>query len=172
MVSLDGFIEAPDPSYYWHNWNDEMAAYMMDFFGKVDTFIYGRKSYEDMIAYWPPLKDEFANIMNQTPKLVYSRTLEKAKWNSTLVREVSKSHILKLKQTPGKDIVLFAGADLAASFSAHGLIDEYRLIFNPIVLGGGKPLFQDVSKPFSLKLQETLEFECGNVLLIYNNNLK
>jgi dihydrofolate reductase len=167
MVSLDGYIEGRDPSYNWHNWNEEMAAYMMDFFGKVDTFIYGRKSYEDMVAYWPPLEDDFANIMNQTPKLVYSRSLEEAVWNATLVREVSVSHIQKLKQEPGKDIVLFAGADLAASFMEKNLIDEYRLIINPLVLGGGKPLFKNMSHPFHLKFKQSINFECGNIILIY-----
>jgi dihydrofolate reductase len=167
MVSLDGYIESSNPEEYWHNWNEEMSAYMMDFFKTVDTFIYGRKSYEDMIAYWPPLTDEFATVMNQTQKLVFSRTLDKVNWNSTLITKDPVDEIQRMKQQDGKNLVLFAGADLAETFIKNNLIDEYRLIVNPIVLGGGKPLFKNINQPFSLKLNDTIIFNCGNVILIY-----
>lgn len=167
MVSADGYAEGHDPEKRWHNWNEEMSAYMMDFFRTVDTFIYGRKSYEQMIAYWPPLSDEFATIMNQTPKIVFSKTLEKASWNATIKKEVDVDEIKRLKTTPGRNMVIFAGPTVAASFIKHGLIDEYRLIVNPVLLGGGKAYFPSVRETADLKLISTRTFECGNALLVY-----
>lgn len=166
MVSVDGYMESTDPGEYWTSWDEEMAAYMTDFFRSVDTFIYGRKSYEAMIAYWPPLSDPFAYIMNKMPKLVFSRTLETATWNATLMRNIDPEEVRELKRQPGKDLALFAGAELAANFMEHDLIDEYRLIVNPISLAAGKPLFKHRRK---LDLRRVAQFACGNVLLIYLN---
>jgi dihydrofolate reductase len=167
MVSVDGYIEAKDPNYYWHTWNEEMAAYMMGFFQTVDTFIYGRKAYEEMITYWPPLDDEFAKVMNHTPKLVFSRTLETVTWNATLVRENAAAAIRQEKAKAGKDLALFAGADLAGFFINHDLIDQYRLIVNPVLLGEGKTLFKERAKMKNVRMRETVPFKCGNVLLVY-----
>ena len=167
MVSLDGYIESRNPDEYWHNWNDEMNVYMMDFFKTVDTFIYGRISYEAMVAYWPQLTDEFAQIMNQTSKLVFSRTLKGVEWNSRLIKENAVDEIKRLKREHGKDMVLFAGADLAETFIKNDLIDEFRIIFNPVVLGGGKPLFKNINAPLRLELTATNTFNCGNILQIY-----
>ncbi len=144
-----------------------MSAYMMRFFNTVDTFIYGRKSYEDMVEYWPPLTDEFATVMNQTQKIVCSRTLDEVIWNSTLIKNDVVGEIQKLKKQGGKNMVLFAGADLAETFIKNNLIDEYRLIVNPVVLGGGKPLFKNIEEIWSLKLKDAIVFNCGNVILIY-----
>lgn len=167
MVSVDGYIEAKDPNFNWHNWDEEMADYMMDFFKKVDTFIYGRKAYEDMIAYWPALDDGFARVMNSTPKLVLSRALKNASWNATIINDNAAEAIIKEKAKPGKDMVLFAGADTANFFIANHLIDEYRLIINPVLLGGGKSLFKGRDEMKDLQLKETISFKCGNVILIY-----
>lgn len=167
MVSVDGFMEGKDPQEYWHNWDNEMSAYMMDFFTTVDLFIYGRKAYEDMIVYWPPLTDNFAAVMNKMPKLVFSKSLPSATWNSTLIREVDPHHISKLKNEAGKDMVIFAGADIVESFMKHDLIDEFRLIINPLTLGGGKPFFNGISKTTPLKFKSVRSFRCGNVLLTY-----
>ncbi len=167
MVSLDGFTEGKNPEENWHNWNDEMSAYMMDFFQTVDTFIYGRKSYEEMIEYWPVLDNEFGRIMNETPKLVFSRTLHEAAWNSTFIRKDPSEVIPRLKQQDGKNMVIFAGSNLADAFIKSSLVDEYRLIVNPVVLGGRKPLFRNVDSGFHLKLKKTIHFDCGNVLLVY-----
>lgn len=168
MTTVDGYIEGTEHDINWHNWDDEMSRYMMGFFNTVDTFIYGRVSYELMISYWPKESGEFAEIMNNTPKLVYSRTLEKATWNASLKREVNPEEIYELKQQAGKDLVLFAGADIASAFIRHKLIDEYRIIVNPVVLGKGTPLFKNIKQELNLKLIESRSFNCGNVLLRYN----
>lgn len=167
MVSLDGFVASDDPEEYWHNWDDEMAAYMMEFFKSVDTFIYGRKSYEEMIAYWPPLSDEFATVMNETPKFVFSNTLKAAEWSATVLDKNGLEQIQKLKDTPGKDMVLFAGPQLLESFIKSELVDEFRLIINPIVLGSGKPLFRNLKKVLFMKLKNSIRFNCGNIILVY-----
>lgn len=167
LVSLDCYIEGKNPKEHWHNWNDEMTDYTMDFFSTVDTFIYGRKAYEDMIAYWPSHDDPFAKIMNATPKFVFSRTLKDTTWNSTLYKELDPDEMQKEKEKPGKDMVIFAGADIIKSFRKFDLIDEYRLIVNPVILGGGKPLFKDIKDSVSLTLKSSKTFDCGNVLLIY-----
>lgn len=167
MLSVDGYFEGNDPEYNWHIWDDEMATYMMDFFTTVDTFIYGRKSYESMIAYWPDLSDEFANVMNQTKKLVFSKTLEKVSWNAELIKDNVVEEIQKQKIQSGKNLVLFAGADLAETFIKNNLIDEFRLIINPLLLGNGNQLFKKMDVSKSLRLKELKQFNCGNIILIY-----
>lgn len=167
MVSLDGYMEGPGQDISWHIWNKEMEAYMMDLFHTVDTFIYGRTSYELMLEHWPKETGAFADIMNSTPKLVFSRTLDQVEWNSTLMKEVNPHEIEALKQEDEKNIVLFAGADIAESFIKNQLIDEFRIIVNPVGLGNGTPLFQNLLEPLKLELSATKLFNCGNVLLIY-----
>ncbi|WP_108244504.1 dihydrofolate reductase family protein [Muricauda brasiliensis] len=166
LMSLDGYIEGVNNNIDWHVWNDEMQAYMMEFLKTVDTFIYGRKSYELMLDYWPGQEGEFADIMNQTPKIVCSTTLQEAKMNARILKNDLVEEITKEKNKQGKNMVLFAGADLASSFMEHNLIDEYRLIVNPVALGEGTPLFQ-TKKGYTLTLVETKPFACGNILLTY-----
>lgn len=107
--------------------------------------------------------------MNETPKIVFSKTLDEVTWNSRLVKEKAAEEIARLKQKSGKDMVLFAGADIASTFVKHDLIDEYRLIVNPVVLGNGTPLFKDPGSRLNLKLTQTKKFGCGNVLLCYES---
>jgi dihydrofolate reductase len=167
MVSADGYIEAPNDNITWHVWDDEMSEYMMGFFDTVDTFIYGRKSFELMIEYWPSQTGEFADIMNETPKLVFSRNLENVEWNSKLIKENVADEIRQQKNQPGKNMVLFAGANIASTFIEHDFIDEYRLIVNPVVLGAGTPLFKEIKNQLKLKLLQAKPFQCGNTLLCY-----
>lgn len=169
MVSVDGYIEASNDDITWHVWDEEMSDYMMGFFDTVDTFLYGRKSYELMIGYWPFQTGAFADIMNETPKLVFSRTLDEVTWNSQLIKENVVEEIQQHKQQSGKNMVLFAGADLASTFIKHGLIDEYRLIVNPVVLGSGTPLFKEIENQLNLKLLQAKLFQCGNTLLCYES---
>lgn len=172
MVSADGYIEGPNDDLTWHVWDDEMSEYMMGFFDTVDTFLYGRKSYELMIEYWPSQTGEFADIMNETPKLVFSRSLNDVEWNSELIKENVADEVRQRKKSHEdgrKNMVLFAGADIASTFIEHDLIDEYRLIINPVVLGNGTPLFKDVKKRLSLNLVQITSFQCGNTLLCYES---
>jgi dihydrofolate reductase len=109
---------------------------------------------------------EFARIWRDMPKIVYSRTLERADWNTTVVRDVVPEEVMELKAEPGGDMVL-GGADLAAAFMRHDLIDEYRLYVHPIVVGEGRPLFQPSDARITLRLAETRPFGNGVVLLRY-----
>ncbi|MGH9950570.1 MAG: dihydrofolate reductase family protein [Nitrososphaeraceae archaeon] len=106
--------------------------------------------------------------VNALPKIVLSKTLEKAEWNnSRLISENIKEEVLNIKQQPGKDLVLFGGADIASNLLQLGLIDEYRIILNPVVLSNGKPFFKNTKDKLSLNLLKTRTFSCGNVILYY-----
>jgi dihydrofolate reductase len=109
---------------------------------------------------------EFARIWRDMPKIVYSRTLERAAWNTTVVRDVVADEVMELKARPGGDLSL-GGADVAAAFMRHDLIDEYRLYVHPVVIGRGKPLFQASDRRINLRLAETRTFGNGVVLLRY-----
>jgi dihydrofolate reductase len=168
LVSLDGSFEGPNKELDWHVWDDEMEKYMGDFLNTVDAILLGCVAYQLLANYWPSSNENLAPMLNNLPKIVFSRTLEKVEWNnSRLIRENIKEEILKLKQQPGKDLVLFGGANIASTLNELGLIDEYRIIVNPVVLGNGKPFFKDVKDKFSLKLSGAKSFSCGNVILNY-----
>jgi dihydrofolate reductase len=130
--------------------------------------LFGRVTYEGMAAYWPSATGEVADIMNAIPKVVFSRTLARADWNNTrLVTGDAERDVPRLKQQPGKDLLIFGGAKLTASLTRAGLIDEYRLGLNPVVLGAGSPLFKPESGGMKMKLLEARAFLTGCVLLRY-----
>ena len=111
--------------------------------------------------------------MNRLPKIVFSRTLQKAEWNNTrLIKDNIAEEISKLKQQPGKDIALFGSANLLSTLIPMGLIDEHRIMVNPVVLGSGTPLFQGIKDKLNLKLLRTRTFRSGNVLLYYQPDNK
>jgi len=168
FVSIDGSFEGPNKELDWHVWDDEMENYMGDFLNTVDTILLGRVAYQLLADYWPTSTENLAPRLNNLPKIVFSKTLHQVEWNnSRLIKENIKEEILKIKQQPGKNLVLFGGADIASSFLQLGLIDEFRIIVNPIVLSNGKPFFKDIKETVKLKLLKTKTFSCGNVLLYY-----
>lgn len=175
MVSADGFIEGPDPDLDWGIVDEELHRFANDQAREASAFLYGRRLYEVMADYWstadtrpsvPDYEVDFARIWNEKPKLVFSKTLEKVGWNSRLIRDDIVAAVTKLKQQPGKDLAL-AGANLAATFAQLDLIDEYRPIVHPVLLGGGKPFFPSLDKPLNLELVETRKFASGVVYLRY-----
>jgi dihydrofolate reductase len=174
-VSLDGFFEGPNREIDWHHVDDELHAHFNEQLGTMGAFLDGRVTYELMAEFWPTADAdpqapapvaEFARIWRDMPKIVYSRTLERADWNATVVQDVVVEEVLELKAKPGGDLML-GGADLAATFMRHGLIDEYRIYVHPIVLGQGKSLFQPSETRIDLRLTETRTFGNGVVLLRY-----
>ncbi|OGC78711.1 MAG: hypothetical protein A2Z27_01830 [candidate division Zixibacteria bacterium RBG_16_50_21] len=168
MVSLDGFFEGPNQELDWHVWDDEMEKYAHHTLDAVDSILLGRVAYRLFADYWPTAKDSIAPQINNLPKIVFSKTLEKVEWkNSKLVKENIVEEISKVKQQPGLDLILYGGAGIASTFIKLGLIDEYRIIVNPVVLGSGKPLFKDIKEKLNLKLFKTKTFKCGNVALYY-----
>jgi dihydrofolate reductase len=168
-------MEGPDRQIDWHLVDDELHSHFNEQLRAMGAFLDGRVTYELMAGFWPtadadpsstgPMA-EFAGIWRDMPKIVFSRTLESAEWNTTIVREVIAQDILELKAQPGGDLVL-GGADLAAAFLRHDLIDEYRLYVHPIILGKGKPLFPTSDAMIDLRLAETRTFGNGVVLLRY-----
>ena len=173
MVSIDGYIEDRNRNIDWHNWNAEMDEYMIGYFRSVDTILFGRTTFQLMEKFWPTeLADTenpiIASYMNRLPKIVFSKTLDSIHWeNSTLVHEDAADFIAKMKQKPGKEMVIFGGAEIISSLSNAGLIDEYRLIVNPLILGEGKALFRSPASRLELKLKESRQFSNGNLLLHY-----
>jgi dihydrofolate reductase len=174
-VSLDGFIEGPDRELDWHMVDDELHTHFNEELSAMGAFLYGRVNYEMMAGFWPTADAdpastgpmvEFARIWRDMPKIVYSRTLEQADWNTTVVRDVVPEEVRELKAQPSGDLAL-GGADLPATFMRYDLIDEYRLYVHPVVIGRGKPLFPPSDTKIDLKLAETRTFGSGVVLLRY-----
>jgi dihydrofolate reductase len=174
-VSLDGFIEGPNRELDWGMVDDELHRHFNEQLGAMGAFLHGRVMYELMAGFWPTAdKDpsstgpmvEFARIWRDMHKFVFSRTLEQADWNTTVVRDVVAEEVMELKAQPGGDLVL-GGADLAAAFMRLDLIDEYRVYVHPILIGQGKPMFQRSDSRTSLQLAETRTFGNGVVLLRY-----
>jgi dihydrofolate reductase len=178
MVTLDGFFEGPNQDLSWHNVDEEFNEFAIRQLNEVDTLLFGRVTYQGMASYWPTefaISDDpvVAGLMNSLPKIVFSKTLDTAEWNnSRLVKEDVAEEVSQLKQQPGKDIAIFGSSDLAVTLAEHGLIDEYRIIVNPVFLGGGKPLLKGIQDRLKLKLIRTRIFDSGNVLLYYEPDKK
>jgi len=177
LVTLDGFFAGPKGELDWHIVDEEFNQYAIDLLSKVDALLFGKVTYQLMADYWPaaatnpstPKSDvEIADKMNNLPKIVFSKTLQEVKWNnSRLVKENIAEEISKVKQQPGKDMVIFGSGSIVSTFMQHGLIDEYRIIVNPIVLGNGNPLFKGINGKQNLKLLNTKVFDSGLVILFY-----
>jgi dihydrofolate reductase len=177
MVSRNGFIEGPSGELDWAVVDEELHQHFNDLESTIDAHLYGRRLYENMAAYWPTAEEnpsaptyevEYARIGKTKPKVVFSRTLTRVDWNSRLVRDNVAEEIANLKQQPGKDLSL-GGANLASTIIQFGLVDEYWMYVNPMVLGGGKSMFPAIDKMLCLRLVETRTFGCGVVLLRYSN---
>jgi len=181
FVTVDGYMVGPNEDVSWvmNNFNEEMAKYAGDLMESMDTILLGRVTYEIMTKVWPVNTEETApgaEKMNNTPKIVFSRSLEKAEWgkfnNARVVKEHAAEEIAKLKQLPGKNMVIYGSANLVQGFSRLGLIDEYQLLVHPLVMGGGKRLFTDMPQPLGLKLLRTEVYKNGVVVLFYEPEQK
>jgi dihydrofolate reductase len=176
FVTLDGVMEDPGGAEKFEHggwsmpyWDEGIGQVKFGELFASDALLLGRVTYQGFAAAWPSQKDEwgFADRMNNIPKYVVSTTLEKVEWNnSQLIRGNIVEEIARLKQQPGQDILIGGSGKLVHTLLQHDLIDVYRLLVYPVVLGSGKRLFQDVSKT-SLKLAETKGFPSGVVLLEY-----
>ena len=165
--------------------DDEIHQHYNDLLSDADTLIYGRITYQLMESYWPSVvenptgnkpMDDFAVLIDNISKIVYSRTLKKVDWkNTTLKKEVIKEEILELKrsrsQSPvdngGSKNILVGSPSLIVALARLDLIDEYQLAVQPTVLGSGLPLFKNVKDRINLKLLKTKTFECGVIALYY-----
>jgi dihydrofolate reductase len=170
MLSLDGFSEGPNKGDLdWFRFDEELERYIKESQQLAGTVLFGRVTYEFMASYWPNAEGWIADFMNSVPKVVFSRTLDKADWNNTrLIKDNIPEEVAKLKQEPGSnDIFIFGSADLTAMFMKHGLIDEYRFGINPVLLGRGTAFFKDGGRRQDLRLLEAKPFSSGLVILHY-----
>ena len=173
LTSLDGFFEGPDRDINWHHVDEEFNEFAIEQINTVDTLLFGRITYELMVGYWPTSAAKtddpiVAGKMNSTPKIVFSKSLKAVDWENTrLIINNFVDEMQKLKQQPGKDMIIFGSSDLAVTFMEHGLVDEFRVMVNPVVLGNGKSLFHGIQDKFELRLLKTRIFKSGNVLLYY-----
>ncbi len=181
-LTLDGVMEAPGDetslgerggwSFLFSS--DEHRQFKFDELMASDALLLGRVTYEIFAAAWPSRTGEFADRMNSLPKYVVSTTLQKAEWNNSyLINDATQvvEEVVKLKQQPGKDILLCGSADLVYVLRQHNLIDEYRLMVYPIILGTGKRLFKD-GNSMTMKLVKSQTFSTGVVVLIYQTGTK
>jgi dihydrofolate reductase len=176
-VSLDGFIAGPNQEMDWVLVDEEMGKYEDEIVSAADTLLLGRVTYQSFAGSWPyvpdnpavsPEEQAYARKLNAMRKVVFSKTLPTVEWNnSTLVREVVPEEIVKLKQEKGADMLVYGSASLVRTLATYGLIDEYQVLVHPLVLGGGKPLFQDILQRRKLKLVTTKRFPSGVMGLSY-----
>jgi dihydrofolate reductase len=174
-LSLDGYIAAPGGDIGWSVPSDELFQWWSDQVLASSLTLYGRRLWETMSAYWPtgdqqpnatPAKIEYARRWRDTPKVVFSSTIDKVDWNTRLVTGDAVAEITRLKAEDGgpMDIV---GATLAGAAMRAGLIDEYALLTAPVLVGGGTPFFAALDSWVNLNLVETRTFPEGVVLTRY-----
>lgn len=174
-ISLDGYFEGPNREIDWHLVDEELHQHMNDWLGAAGVFADGRITYELMESVWPaaaedpaspPTMAEFGRIWIDKPKILYSHTRSDAAWNTTVMHDVVPEEVEALKARAAGDVII-GGADLAATFLRHDLVDEIRLYVHPVVLGKGRPLFGPDNGPRQLRLVESHTFGNGVVLLRY-----
>ena len=184
-LSLDGYFEGPNHDLSWHNVDDEFNKYAIEQLRETGLILFGRRTYQLMESFWPkaavdpetsPDDREIARLINNTEKIVFSRTLEGVRetenWkNVKLRRKVDPVEIRRLKEMPGKDIGL-GTSDLAVSFIKEDLIDEFRFMINPVIIGGGTRIFQGLDHRLDLELTKTRRFQSGKMLMHYRPRLK
>jgi dihydrofolate reductase len=169
-VTLDGFMEGPNRELdFTAGFEDQdFDRYATDMLKSIDGVLLGRRTYELFAGYWPSATGPDADRLNELPKTVFSRTLESVDWNnSRLVAANVAEEVAKLKQEPGRDLALFGSADLASTFIRLDLIDEYRILVTPVVLGSGTPMFKHIDDRLDLKLLKATTWRSGIVALYY-----
>jgi dihydrofolate reductase len=174
-VSLDGYVETSDHSLDWTTVDEEIHCWFTDRSRETDAFLYGRRIYELMNAHWPTAESDpstpeymhdFARVWNATPKIVFSTSLTRVDGNSRLVSGDVGDVLARLREEfPGELSV--AGPTLASEFIRRRLVDEYRLVVHPVILGAGLPFFPALEAPIPLRLTETRQFASGAMYLGY-----
>ena len=177
QMSMDGCIAGPNNEMDWlvWNWDEKLKEYVNKLHLPVDTILLGRKMTSDFISYWfdvinKPDDPEYsiAKKMVETPKIVFTKTLNKSEWpNTEIATGDLKEEITNLKSQEGGDIIVYGGASFDSSLIKENLIDEYYLFINPVAIGNGKTIFGDLKEVRKLSLVESIAFDSGIVLLHY-----
>ena len=168
LLTLDGVMASPE-IWSFPFWNEEIARFKMDEISDSGALLLGRITYEGLSKAWPDSTEKygFAGRINAMPKYVVSTTLENAAWiNSSLIKEQIPEKITQLKAQPGQDILINGSAMLVQTLMQHCLVDEFRLLIFPVVVGSGKRLFQEGCEA-GLKLLQSKMFSSGVVLMTY-----
>lgn len=178
LLSLDGYFAGPEGDLDWHNVDDEFNKFAIEQTKTFGTIIFGRTTYQLFEGFWPKaLRDpttapddrQVAQNIEDVEKIVFSTTLEKVIWNkSKLLKKIDPKEIQQLKEQEGGDMVIFGSGTIVQAMTKLGLIDEYRLMINPVILGKGKQMFTNLKERLTLKLIQTRTFGNGNVLLYYH----
>jgi dihydrofolate reductase len=187
MLSLDGYFEGLEHDTSWHNVDDEMQRFALEQLNEADALFFGRRTYELMAGYWPEvirkegrhgvttaeflepdLNLEIALRMDAMPKFVFSRTMRSAEWRNTrVISDKVAEEVQDLKELTGRDIAIFGSNNLTVALTEMGLVDEFRIMINPILLGQGTPLMKGIHGKEGLTLTGTRAFSSGNILLRY-----
>jgi dihydrofolate reductase len=175
-VSLDGYFVDSNGDMSWakaDHQDAEWNAFVTENASGGGVLVFGRITYDLMAGFWPtPFAIEsmpaVAEGMNSMPKVVFSRTLDQASWNNTkLVKGDPAAEMRKMKQGEGEGMAILGSGSIVSQLAQEGLIDEYQIVVNPVVLGAGRTMFEGVKEKLSLKLTRTRAFGNGNVLLCY-----
>jgi dihydrofolate reductase len=175
MITVDGFFETKNRELNWHVVDEEFNKFSIEQLESADALIFGRITYELMFKYWTT-EDALTNDaivagkMNSLPKIIFSKTLKKVEWANTKLFSDNVEQIIKeIKKNSTKNIFLLGSANLTTTLKELNLIDEYRILINPVILGEGRPLFEKTPHLKWLKLMGTRTFKSGNILLQYEN---
>ncbi|MDA4116762.1 MAG: dihydrofolate reductase family protein [Thaumarchaeota archaeon] len=178
-VTLDGYMAGSKGEMDWVTsiFDDAMGKYEDEVVSNADTLLLGRVTYQSFAGSWPKMAEnqsvpeevrEYGRKLNAIRKVVFSKTLDKVEWNnSTLAREVVPEAIERMKQEPGKDMLIYGSASIVQALTNLRMIDEYQLLFHPFFLAGGKPLFEGLNEKTKLKLSRSKTHPSGVVLLCY-----
>ena len=180
-VTLDGFVAGPEGQMDWIKLDNELWDYVTEITDAADSALYGAHTYKMMEDYWPTAGQkpnasqhdiDHAKWANNAHKYVFSKTLQETNWDdhTTIVHDDILAEITKLKAQPGKNLLMLGSPSLAHSFMQLGLIDEYRLNVNPVIIGAGIPLFKDIPEKMNLTLGGTKAFASGVVGLHYDKS--
>lgn len=177
MTSLDGYIEGDNHDLSWHHVDEEFNDFAVKQMQEAETIVFGRKTYQLMENFWPSkegLEDdpEVAKLMNETPKVVFSKSLDKVVetdvWKHVMLfHDNIKEEVQKLKNQEGKSIAVLGSNNFCVTLLELGLLDEIRIMVNPVVIGKGTPLFGGISNKYNFTLTNTRTFGNGNILLTY-----
>ncbi|HXF49662.1 MAG TPA: dihydrofolate reductase family protein [Verrucomicrobiae bacterium] len=173
-VSLDGYFTDQNNDMSWaHRDDPEFNTFTAENAKGEGVLVFGRKTYDLMAGFWPTpiaaqMMPEVAEGMNRMPKVVFSRTMDKAAWkNTTLVKSDPAGAVRKMKKEGGLDMVILGSGSIVAQLAGEGLIDEYQFVVVPVILGGGRTMFEGLKKRLNLKLVRSHTFRNGNVFLCY-----
>lgn len=173
MTSLDGYFEGPNHELDWHNVDAEFDEFTIEQLRQVGDIIFGRRTYEMMASFWPSKQaietdPVVAEMMNTLPKIVFSNSLKEVGWtNARLAKRGIVEEVGDLKSRSGKDIAVFGSSNLSVGLAAKGLIDEFRIMVNPVVLGGGHPFLGGIADRLKLVVLGVRQFRSGNILITY-----